>query len=434
MEKAEVVIVGGGIAGLTAAVYAARAGKRTVVIEKQQRLGGRAVTNEKNGVSFNLGGHALYDSDAMATFRDMGLTLRGKKPSIDAHGIWKGKLHVLPTGPASLLTTPLIGLRGKIEFGAWLTKLGRMNPSDFDGISLREWVEGNVKDPMVRHVFYSLLRTTSYVMAPDLQTAGPVLRQFKAALQGVLYVDEGWGSIVRELEQTASKLGVRFLTKSKAVEVNHEDGAVRFVRCEDGTLIMADAVILAAPPAAAHEMVPHAEATSLRVWKEQAIEVTVACLDVALRKLPKPKQQFVYGIDQPVFLTDQSRAARLSKNGEHVVCVIKYQGADSDPADDLRELEGTLDLVQPGWRDELAAKQFLPRIAVCGDFPHVKRREQPGPAVPEIAGLYVAGDWASHGEILVDASTASAKRAVSHLLARSKGIGRTANNEHRVVI
>jgi hypothetical protein len=55
-------------------------------------------------------------------------------------------------------------------------------------------------------------------------------------------------------------------------------------------------------------------------------------------------------------------------------------------------------------------------MTVVHDFPHMKRMEDPGPAVPEIKGLYVAGDWASHGELLVDASVASAKRAVSHLL------------------
>jgi phytoene dehydrogenase-like protein len=433
MRKADVAIVGGGIAGLTAAIYAAKAGKQTVVIEKQSRLGGRAVTNEKNGAFFNLGGHALYDSDAMATFREFGLKLRGKKPSIDAYGIWKGKLHVLPMGVSSLLATPLLGFKGKLEFALWLTKFSMLNPGDYDGISLREWVEGNIKDPMVRHIFYSLLRTASYVMAPDLQAAGPVLRLFKSALKGVLYLDYGWASLVRELEETASHLGVRFQTGSKAVEVEHQAGAVRHIRCEDGTLVTADHVIIAASPADAYGLVPHAEATALHVWKEQAIEVTAACLDVALRRLPKPKQQFVYGLDQTVFLTDQSRAAKLSKNGEHVVCVMKYQGSESDPAADLRELEGALDLVQPGWRDELAAKQYLPRIAVCGDFPHLKRREKPGPAVPEIAGLYVAGDWASHGELLVDASTASAKRAVDHIVGNA-GIGRTARDEHRVVI
>ncbi|WJQ83079.1 FAD-dependent oxidoreductase [Brevibacillus brevis] len=47
MEKYDVVIVGGGVAGLTTAIYAAKAGKQTIIIEKQDRLG---YESEKRGV------------------------------------------------------------------------------------------------------------------------------------------------------------------------------------------------------------------------------------------------------------------------------------------------------------------------------------------------------------------------------------------------
>lgn len=415
-QRYDVAIVGGGIAGLTAAVYAAKAGKKTIVIERAERLGGRAITNKKKGAYFNLGGHALYHGDAYATFRELGLSLQGNKPSIDGYGIWKGKLHTMPMGVSSLLTTPLLSWKGKMELASWLAKLGKLDTRRYDRVSLREWIEGNVYDPMARHLFYALLRTASYVAAPDLQAAGTVLKQLQNSLQGVLYLDRGWGATVDELGTKASELGVRFLTKSKAASVDHGEGAVRHVQCEDGTRIEAANIILAVPPAAAYQLVPNAEATALHAWKDQAIEITSACLDVALRRLPKPKQQFVYGIDQTVFLSNQSRAAYLSEDGAQVVSLIKYQGKETDPEQDLRELERALDLIQPAWRDELIVSQYLPKITVCHDFMHLNRQENPGPAVPEIKGLYVAGDWASHGEMLVDASTASAKRAVRYML------------------
>ncbi|MGG3308879.1 FAD-dependent oxidoreductase [Paenibacillus lautus] len=78
MLKYDVAIVGGGVAGLTAAIYAARAGKQTILVEKQERLGGRAMTHKKKGAYFNLGGHALYHGDALSTFRELGLQLRGR--------------------------------------------------------------------------------------------------------------------------------------------------------------------------------------------------------------------------------------------------------------------------------------------------------------------------------------------------------------------
>ncbi|MFF3925797.1 hypothetical protein [Paenibacillus lactis] len=92
-----------------------------------------------------------------------------------------------------------------------------------------------------------------------------------------------------------------------------------------------------------------------------------------------------------------------------------------------------LDLVQPGWREELIVKQYLPKMTVSHDFMHVNGRVNPGPAVPEISGLYVAGDWASHGELLVDAATASAKRAVQHILSLERK-ERTDLYEHRGIV
>jgi phytoene dehydrogenase-like protein len=430
--KYDVAIVGGGIAGLTAAIYAAQAGKRTIVIEKQDRMGGRAITNNKKGHYFNLGGHALFHGDALATFRELGLNLKGGKPANEGFGLLKGQLSTLPLGMKSLFTTPLLSFKGKLEFAAWFTKLGKLQADRYNRISVREWIEGNVHDPMVRYIFYSLVRASSYVMAPDLQAAGPVLKQLQHSLKGVIYMDRGWGSIVEELRQQANVLGVQQLTKHKAVAIEHQNRIVQHIRCEDGTLIEADHIIAAVPPAAAYRLVPQAEATALRTWKQQSIEMTSACLDVALRRLPNAKHQLVYGIDQTALLTNQSRASHLSDEGAQVVSVIKYQGREKDTEQDLRDLELMLDLAQPGWRSEVVAKQYLPSITVSHDFVHLQRKQAPGPSVPEIAGLYVAGEWASHGEMLVDAATASAKRAVQHILAHA-GTGK-AYHEHRIII
>jgi phytoene dehydrogenase-like protein len=320
-----------------------------------------------------------------------------------------------------------------MELASWLAKLGKLDTHRYDQTSLRDWIENNLHDPMVRNIFYSLLRTASYVVAPDMQAAGPALQQLQNSIQGVLYLDRGWGAIIDELREVAAEHGVKILTGSTVVAIEHRDGAVQHVRCKDDTLIEAKHIIITAPPAVAHQLVPNAEAPSLHVWREQAIEITAACLDVALRRLPKPNQQFVYGIDQAVFLTNQSRAAYLSDDGAQVISVIKYQGDKKNPENDLYDLEQTLDLVQPGWRDELVVKQYLPHITVCHDFLHMRRQHQPGPAVPEISGLYVAGEWTSHGELLVDAATASAKRAIQYILSHQETEGKP-QNAHRNIV
>ncbi|WP_409274728.1 phytoene desaturase family protein [Neobacillus sp. SCS-31] len=421
MTKYEVAIVGGGIAGLTSAIYAAKAGKRTIVLEQQKQLGGRAITNKKQGVYFNLGAHALYKGEAYEAFRELGLRLEGSTPSIDSYGMWKEQLLPLPTNTSSFFQSPLLSVRGKLEFGKWFIKLVKMDTSVWDKISIRDWIETQLHDPMLRNVFYALLRTSTYVLAPELHAAGPALKQLQRALKGVLYLDKGWGTIVEELRQLAVQQGVEIVTGCKVAAVEHRDQKVHSILCEDGTRIEASHVILTTPPSISHKLVPHADQTALDKWNKQAIPVTVACLDVGLRQLPIHEHQFIYGLDQPIFLTHQTREGKprpaiMSDDGTKLVSLFKYQGPQTDAVKDEVELERVLDVAQPGWRNELVIRQFLPKMTVVHDFPHIKRIENPGPSVPEIEGLYVAGDWASHGELVVDASVASAKRAVSQIL------------------
>lgn len=58
----DVVVVGGGAAGLTAAAYAARAGKRVALIEQQQTLGGLVQSINRNDFVFDMGLRAIENS------------------------------------------------------------------------------------------------------------------------------------------------------------------------------------------------------------------------------------------------------------------------------------------------------------------------------------------------------------------------------------
>lgn len=433
-SKWDVVVVGGGLAGWIAAVYAAKNGKRTLLVEKAAAFGGRAATVIKEGTALNLGAHAVYrDGELPAVLKELGIELEGGVPEAGGHASCNGKLYMLPGSPLSLLSSRLLSWPGKLELAKLMMNVKSMNDSMLPAGSLADWAEESIREPMVRHLFYTLCRTATYAHRPDIQLAGPVLRQLRHVLQGgVLYLHGGWQTMIERLHLTAKGTGlvtavtgrtVRRVSPAAAAETSRYS-----VSFADGDAVQAESVILAIPPAECCRIVEGAERTSLDVWRRQAEPVTAACLDLVMRRLTQPRVQFVMGVDSPFLFTNQSRAATLNDNGLLAVSLLKYHGADQPQTEqDKRHMEHIMEQLQPGWREETAAVQHLPHMTVVHDHPHIGRTELPGPAVPEMPGLYVAGDWAGHRELLADASAASAKRAVGALLGQESKGGRNAN-------
>jgi len=392
MKQFEAAIVGGGIAGLVAAIELAQAGKSVVLFEKSGQVGGRAISVRKNGATFDLGSHAIIKGGALhGIFQDLGIRMEGGSPGANVSFLWNEKV----THMFSFLLSRKLSWSGKREFLKFSRILAKLDADAVPAVSLRSWVEQEFNDPMTRHIIYAMLRTNSYARAIDHQMAGPALRSVARTLKkhSIVYIQDGWQTLVDQLYEKAIRSGVTMITGKNATGIEH-DGAVRRIRFADGQEMDVAHVIAATPPAVTARLLGDAGCRSVLRWTDQARTIEAASLTLSLRRLSAPDHFAVLGLDQPVYFVNQSKFTRLSEDGTSVVNITKSNGTGgSDPKADERFLEQTLDLIQPGWREEVVARQYLPHIAVAYDFMHLGREDRfPGPAVPEIAGLYVAGE------------------------------------------
>ena len=414
----DLIIVGGGLAGLAAATWCAREGLRVVVLERAGSLGGRARTDVHGAFSFNLGGHALYlDSHATRALRDLGVDYRGSPPpSSGLLGIARGKLHRFPAGLFSMLSTDLFGFGAKIDAARALATLVRTDPRPLRDVPWSAWLARVAPRREVRDAIASIGRVTTYTNAPDRVSAGAVVAQIQhGAGPGVLYLDGGWQTLVDGLERVALAAGVRFVRGAPVTSLDDVGAEARSVTVANGERVTGRAVLLAAGPATARTLL---RSSTLGA---DLVPTRTACLDLGLASLPHPERLVAFGLDEPTYFSVHSAVARLAERGA-VVHLMKYLDPDAhdDPVRAEAELEAVADRVQPGWRARLEARRFMPSLVSSNALVAAGIR-RPAVDASGARGVFLAGDWVGEDGMLADASLASARAAAARIVAHVRG-------------
>jgi phytoene dehydrogenase-like protein len=421
-ESTDLVVIGGGLGGLTAAALAAKAGLSVVLLEKATEPGGRAATTEKHGYALNLGAHALYrGGPACAALDALGVAYPGHQPPVSGgYALAKGALHTLPTGFLSLVSTDVCGLSAKLELAKLLGTIAWIDAAALDRVTVTAWLERAMQSPEARALVCALLRVSTYAGDMDRMSAGAAIAQLQHVYKhNVLYLDGGWQILVNGLRRAATAAGATLRTGSRVTSIDTMDHSVNSVTLADGTRIAARAVIVAASPAAASALLP--ASAPLAAHARDLVPVRAACLDVALRSLPHRRAIFALGADRPLYASVHSASARLAPEGGAVVHLLHY-APSSDARADEAELTALLDQLQPGWREVLVEKRFLPAMIASNALATAAMGGLAGRPCVEVegtSGLYLAGDWVGPHGMLADAvfasATAAAKLAASNL-------------------
>jgi oxygen-dependent protoporphyrinogen oxidase len=119
-ETRDVLVIGAGISGLTAAFHLVRGGLDVAVVEASGRVGGAVRTRRAGPWVFELGPNTVLESRPAVgrLVREAGLEEEKLTASPEAKKryLWVGdRLRALPSGPLSFLTTPLFPLSAKLR-------------------------------------------------------------------------------------------------------------------------------------------------------------------------------------------------------------------------------------------------------------------------------------------------------------------------------
>jgi phytoene dehydrogenase-like protein len=414
-----IIVIGGGMAGLSAAARLASEGRKVILLERSAYLGGRARSDREAGFAKNLGPHALYRGlDAERILGQLGVDYTA--PRVDNRGTFfaeQQQRFPIPDGPVSLLANGKLGPGGKLGLAKAFGVLALARPEAHAQETVTEWLHEHVPAP-VRSWMAALIRVATYTDLPDRQSAEIALHQLKSAAQrGVRYVDGGWQSLVDGLAEIAKKSGVEIRTNAKVVRIEH-DRRVHQVRLEDGS-ISTSRVLLALDPRSVAALTTGLAHGIAERFASASIPIEVACLDVALKKLPDPSVKFVTELDRPTYLSVHSATAEVAPDGQALIHVAQYLR----PGDhgDRAELERLLDFAQPGWRSHLVDARFLPKMTAMHRAVLAEQGSLAGrPTIDALGveGLLLAGDWVGPKGLLLDAAMASAESAALRLLAR----------------
>lgn len=412
----DLVVVGAGLAGLTAALAAARGGARVVVLDGRPPGGRAGVTVVDPGVVFNSGPRALYaGGPAKRILSSFGIEPSGDAPPTSGHAVLDGHVHPIPDSPLGMLRTRLLSAGSKVRAGALLGGLQRIDPARYDDCTVARWLEDRRLAEDARMLVRAVIRTTTYVGDVDAFSAGTAIRQLQLGLgDGVVYLDGGFQQLVDALLAKLAEAGVEVVTGAhvRALEAapgNAPDGARWRVRTgaadrHGSELFARTAIVATGGPDAVRSVLPVPIDTD-----GLGDAATAACLELAVRR--PPARRFLMGLDEPLYLSVHSPYADLAPPGIQVVHVMRYGARSSDVDRPQLWAHAAAAGIEQG---DAVVHRFLRRMVVTGGIPIAAAggaAGRPDVSVDGAEGLFIAGDWVGPVGLLADAAVASGERA-----------------------
>ena len=272
MTKVDVVVIGAGAAGLSAAALLAKEGKKVAVVEAGRHLGGRGMAVPEEGFKLNLGGHLLEDSGSGITkiFDYVGKKLEHGAVSSDMP-VWDhvkerwGSIRDRYSGDKSELKKVIRAL-GETPYEEL---------DDWDDRPLREWMHQHTRDQGVIDLweFLSVLECMTDNWYDHSASDNLYVRKMhygETRMAGYsFWPGQGWDGLFQDLHDAVIEHGGEVLMGTPVETVVIEDSVVKGVMLGrdkvlpneifEGEVLEADAVISTLPVWNVLRVVPESE-------------------------------------------------------------------------------------------------------------------------------------------------------------------------------
>jgi squalene-associated FAD-dependent desaturase len=269
MTRPRICVVGGGLAGMAAALVCADAGAEVTLVERRRRLGGATWSFRHNGLWFDNGQHVfLRCCTAYRAFLGrLGVADRVRLQSrLDVPVIAPGgrtsrlrRSRLLPA-PAhlggSLLTYRHLGVRDRVRLGPVALALRRVDvdAAETDRETFGEWLTRHGQSQAAQAALWDLIcRPTVNLPAAEASLALAAMVFQTGLLTDAGAADIGWASVpLGELHGDAGLralegAGVDVLVGAPVTALDRGPGGDGFAVRVAGTQRAADAVVIAVP-------------------------------------------------------------------------------------------------------------------------------------------------------------------------------------------
>ncbi|MBO8163663.1 MAG: NAD(P)/FAD-dependent oxidoreductase [Brevibacillus sp.] len=420
-NRFDVVIVGGGLAGLSAGAYLSHKGKKVAILERGS-LGGRAVTLTIKGFHFNFGAHAIYgrDTSILRTFeKELGLSIDWQDfhPNKAKYDLGS-TLTDVPANIQGLFRTRVLKGIDKLAFTFEILKTMLHMETGHPHLSIEKWMERKHVGEDVKEMMLTLASSNFFTKEPGKIPSDVFFSYYRrlfATNRPVAYIGGGWQSLIDEFVRVIEQNGGTIMTKTKVDAARWEGDRVAAVRSGEQE-IYGDEFVFCIPP---KELV--------KVLEGSAVEYTlrayasydptyVVVYDVGLKNRIDVPYTYIYDKQHNMFITDISYydTTCVPPGGQllQATAYLKQEDVGSKVVFERykQQIEAMYDKHFPGWRDELV----VPRISQRAVVQEIKwtMHQKPLPVfLPEYRNLFFAGDWCEGQGQLSELSFSSAYQA-----------------------